>query len=37
MASKQTCDEGAALTADAEQQSAVVVSDSGDIEEGRDA
>lgn len=37
MASNHTGDAGAALTADAEQQSGVVVADPGDIEEGRDA
>lgn len=39
MASNQTNDAGAALTADTEQQSGVVVTESGDtgIEEGRDA
>lgn len=37
MASNQTNDAGAALTADTEQQNSVVVTESGDIEEGRDA
>lgn len=37
MTSKQTEDAAAALTADTEQQSGVVVSNSGNIEEGRDA
>lgn len=37
MASNQTTDAGAALTADTEQQNGVVVTESGDIEEGRDA
>lgn len=37
MVSNQIGDAGAALTIDAEQQSGVVVADSGDIEEGRDA
>ncbi|KAJ0119650.1 serine/threonine protein kinase [Diaporthe amygdali] len=36
MAPNQTDDAGAALTADTEQQSGVVVTDSGDSEEGRD-
>lgn len=37
MASKQTENAGAALAADTEQQNGVVVTKSGDIEEGRDA
>lgn len=37
MASNQTDDAGAAFIADTKQQAGVVVTDSGNIEEGRDA